>query len=295
MQDIKKVLVVGAGIMGAGIAQVCAGAGYLVNLHDSVDGVAAKALAKIGESLAKRVEQGKMAQADKDALVAKIRPVSSIAEASDADLVIEAVVEEVAAKQALFAECEAVMRETTILASNTSSILISEIAGILKRPENVVGLHFFNPVPAMKLVEIIKGLKTSEASATTVSAFTERLGKVGIVVKDSPGFLVNRINNALRNEAFACLAEGIASVEDIDRALKLGLGHPMGPFELNDMTGLDIGVKIAEVLYSHFRDPRWRPFLPLKKLVMSGDYGRKTGKGWYDYSSGEKKIRDLNF
>lgn len=294
MDAIQNVLVAGAGVMGTGIAQVCAGVGCSVHLYDAFPGVAEKALVKLRGSLAKRVEKGKMQQDAMDALLARIKPANSIAEAGSVDLVIEAVIEELPVKQALFAECESCFGEKTILASNTSSILISEIAGTLQRPERVIGLHFFNPVPVMKLVEVIKGLKTSEETARAAMAFVERLGKAGVLVKDSPGFLVNRINNALKNEAYACLAEGVASVEDIDKAMKLGLGHPMGPFELNDMTGLDVGVLIAEVLYSHFRDPRWRPFLPLKKLVMSGDYGIKTGKGWYDYTSGEKKARDLN-
>jgi len=294
MQQIKTVLVAGAGIMGAGIAQTCAAAGYSAHLYDAFPGTAAKSLEKIASSLAKRVDQGKLLQEDRDALLSRITTVNAVSEAKEADLVIEAVIEDLAVKQDFFAECELLLRETAILASNTSSILISEIAGKLKRPENVIGLHFFNPVPVMKLVEIITGLKTSEQTSQTSLAFTESLGKIGVFVKDSPGFLVNRINNALKNEAFACLAEGIASMEDIDKAMKYGLGHPMGPFELNDMTGLDVGVKVAEVLFSHFRDPRWRPFLPLKKLVMSGDYGVKTGKGWYDYTSGEKKSRDLN-
>lgn len=291
---INKVLVAGAGIMGSGIARVCAKAGCDVFLYDSFAGVAEKAVGKIRASLEKRAAQGKMAQDEVEALVARITPVNAVAEVAAADLVIEAVVEELAVKQELFADCEKRFGDTAILASNTSSILISEIAGKLDKPERVIGMHFFNPVPAMKLVEVINGLKTSAETTAAALAFVERLGKVGVRVKDSPGFLVNRINNALKNEAYACLAEGVASIEDIDKAMKLGLGHPMGPFELNDMTGLDIGVLIAEVLYGHFREPRWKPFLPLKKLVMSGEYGIKTGKGWYDYTSGEKKPRDLN-
>ena len=294
MAEIKKVLVAGAGVMGTGIAQVSAGANYSVYLYDSLPGVAEKSLAKLADSLAGRVEKGKMTAGDRDALLSRIAAVGSVAEAKDADLVIEAIIEKLEAKQEFFAECEEHLAADAILASNTSSILISEIAGKMKTPERFIGLHFFNPVPVMKLIEIINGLKTSEETSAAALAFTESLGKIGVFVKDSPGFLVNRINNALKNEAFACLAEGIASMEDIDKAMKFGLGHPMGPFELNDMTGLDIGVSVAEVLYSHFREPRWRPFLPLKKLVMAGDFGKKTGKGWYDYTSGEKKPRKLN-
>lgn len=294
MAEIKKVLVAGAGVMGTGIAQVCAAAKYSVYLYDSLPGVAEKSLGKLADSLAGRVEKGKMTAEDKDALLARISTVGSVAEAKDANLVIEAIIEKLEAKQEFFGACEEHLSDDAILASNTSSILISEIAGKMRIPERFIGLHFFNPVPVMKLIEIINGLKTSEATSEAALAFTESLGKIGVSVKDSPGFLVNRINNALKNEAFACLAEGIASMEDIDKAMKFGLGHPMGPFELNDMTGLDIGVSVAEVLYSHFRDPRWRPFLPLKKLVMAGDFGKKTGKGWYDYTSGEKKPRKLN-
>lgn len=294
MKEIKTILVAGAGAMGIGIAQVCANAGYAVYLYDAMEGIAKKGIEKIDASLTKRVEAGKMEAVDKEALIARISAVNHITEASDTDLVIEAIIEDLSIKQAFFEQCENHLKDNLILASNTSSILISEIAGNLKKPENFIGLHFFNPVPAMKLVEIIKGLKTSEETAKLCFEFVKQLKKEGIFVKDSPGFLVNRINNALKNEAFACLNEGLATIEDIDKALKYGLGHPMGPFELNDLTGLDVGVKVAEVLYSHFKDPRWRPFLPLKKLVMSGDYGVKTGKGWYDYSSGERKKRELN-
>lgn len=294
MKEINTVLVAGAGVMGAGIAQICANAGCNVYLYDAMEGMAKKGIEKINASLTKRVEQGKMDAVDKEALIARISVANTVAEASNADLVIEAIIEELGNKQTFFAQCETHLKEEAILASNTSSILISEIAGKLKRPEHFIGLHFFNPVPVMKLVEIIKGLKTSEETAQRSLEFVKHLKKEGVFVKDSPGFLVNRINNALKNEAFACLSEGLASIEDIDKALKYGLGHPMGPFELNDLTGLDVGVQVAEVLYSHFRDPRWRPCLPLKKLVMNGEYGVKTGKGWYDYSSGEKKKRDIN-
>lgn len=294
MQEIKTVFVAGAGVMGAGIAQICAGVGCKVYLYDAQENAATKAISKIDASLTKRVEKGKMEAADKDALMSNISAVKDISEAKDADLVIEAIIEDLEIKQKLFSECEKYMSDNAILASNTSSILISEISAQLKRPENFIGLHFFNPVPVMKLVEIIKGLKTSEQTTKISAEFIKRLKKEGVFVKDSPGFLVNRINNALKNEAFACLNEGIATIEDIDRALKYGLGHPMGPFELNDITGLDVGVKVAETLYNNFKDPRWRPFLPLKKLVMAGDYGVKTGKGWYDYTTGEKKKRDLN-
>ncbi len=294
MAEIRRVLVAGAGVMGAGIARVCAGAGYAARLYDALPGAAEKAIAGLADALSGRVEKGKMTAGERDALLSRVLPAASVREAADADIVIEAIVEDRGAKQEFFAACEDALPPAALLASNTSSILISEIAGSLRAPERFIGLHFFNPVPAMKLVEIIRGLKTSEETAAAVLAFAESLGKTAVFVRDSPGFLVNRINNALKNEAFACLAEGVASMEDIDRAMRLGLGHPMGPFELNDLTGLDIGVSVAEVLYSHFREARWKPFLPLRKLVMAGDLGRKTGRGWYDYSSGEKQPRTLN-
>ena len=178
-----------------------------------------------------------------------------------------------------------------LFASNTSSIPITELATATRRPDRFAGMHFFSPVPVMKLVEIIRGLKTADETVQVIKELTDRIGKVGVFVKDGPGFLVNRVNAALRNEVYNCLAEGVATIEDIDKALKFGLGHPMGPFELGDFVGLEIGLAVAETLWENFKDPKWRPALSLRKLVASGDLGRKTGKGWYDYTSGEKKPR----
>ena len=204
---------------------------------------------------------------------------------------VEAIIENKQAKLDLFRQLEEICPPHVIFASNTSSIPITELATATRRPDKFAGMHFFSPVPVMKLVEIIRGLKTSDATIQVISDLTDKIGKIGVFVKDGPGFLVNRVNAALRNEVYNCLAEGVATIEDIDKALKFGLGHPMGPFELGDFVGLDIGLAVAETLWDNFKDPKWRPSLLLKKLVASGDLGRKTGKGWYDYTSGEKKTR----
>lgn len=289
--EIKRIMVVGAGFMGSGIAQVMAAAGYDVVLMDVADGFVRKGVAAIEKNLAGGVAKGKLGEADKTATLGRIIATTELAPAKDCDLVIEAIIENKQAKMDLYRQLEEICPPHVLFASNTSSIPITELATATKRPDRFAGMHFFSPVPVMKLVEIIRGLKTADATVRVIKELTDRIGKVGVFVKDGPGFLVNRVNAALRNEVYNCLAEGVATIEDIDKALKFGLGHPMGPFELGDFVGLDIGLAVAETLWENFKDPKWRPALSLRKLVASGDLGRKTGKGWYDYTSGEKKPR----
>ena len=293
--EIKRIMVIGAGFMGSGIAQVMAAAGYDVVLMDVADGFVRKGMAAIEKNLAGGVAKGKLAEADKTATLGRIIATTELARAKDCDLVIEAIIENKQAKMDLYRQLEEICPPHVLFASNTSSIPITELATATKRPDRFAGMHFFSPVPVMKLVEIIRGLKTADATVQAIKEITDRIGKVGVFVKDGPGFLVNRVNAALRNEVYNCLAEGVATIEDIDKALKFGLGHPMGPFELGDFVGLEIGLAVAETLWENFKDPKWRPALSLRKLVASGDLGRKTGKGWYDYTSGEKKPRtDIN-
>ena len=293
--EIKRIMVVGAGFMGSGIAQVMAAAGYDVVLMDVADGFVRKGMAAIEKNLAAGVAKGKLAEVDKTATLGRIIATTELAPAKDCDLVIEAIIENRQAKLDLYRQLEEICPPNVLFTSNTSSIPITELATATKRPDRFAGMHFFSPVPVMKLVEIIRGLKTADATVQVIKEITDRIGKVGVFVKDGPGFLVNRVNAALRNEVYNCLAEGVATIEDIDKALKFGLGHPMGPFELGDFVGLEIGLAVAETLWENFKDPKWRPALTLRKLVASGDLGRKTGKGWYDYTSGEKKPRtDIN-
>ena len=294
--EIQNLFIAGAGLMGSGIAQVSAAAGYQVMLWDLHSEMIDKAIQKIEASLQGRVQKGKMTEEEKDNILGNIQGVNELEMAANAQLVVEAVPEVLAIKQDLFGRLDEICPPDTIFTSNTSALPISTIATATKRSEQFIGLHFFSPVPAMKLVEIVKGLKTSPETCELAKAYIQQLGKVGIFVKDSPGFLVNRIMHGFRQEVLACMEEGVASIEDIDTAVKLGLGHPLGPFELNDFAGLDIGAATIQTLYENFKDPKWRPNLTMKKLVAAGDLGRKTGKGWYDYTSGEKKNRtDVNF
>lgn len=289
--EIKRIMVIGAGFMGSGIAQVMAAAGYDVRLRDIADEFIAKGMAAIERNLAGSVAKGRLSEADKRATLGRIIATTELAPAKDCDLVIEAIIENKLAKLDLYRQLEEICPPQVLFASNTSSIPITELATATKRPDRFAGMHFFSPVPVMKLVEIIRGLKTSDETIRLIKEITDQIGKVGVFVKDGPGFLVNRVNAALRNEVYNCLAEGVATIEDIDKALKFGLGHPMGPFELGDFVGLEIGLAVAETLWENFKDPKWRPALSLRKLVASGDLGRKTGRGWYDYTSGEKKPR----
>jgi len=294
--EIDKIFVAGSGLMGAGIAQVSAAAGYGVTLWDISAEALSKATDKMKSSLDDRVAKGKMEAGAADFILKNIRAETDLDAASGASLVVEAVPENVEIKNDLFGKLDRICPAGAIFASNTSSLPISTLAIATERADRFIGLHFFSPVPVMKLVEIIRGLKTSDATLAAAKNYIERLGKVGVAVKDTPGFLVNRIMHGFRQEVLACMEEGVASIEDIDTAVRLGLGHPMGPFELNDFAGLDIGAATIQTLYENFKDPKWRPNLTLKKLVAAGDLGRKTGKGWYDYSDGEKKPRtDVNF
>lgn len=294
--EIKTIMVTGAGFMGSGIAQVSAAAGYRVLLWDIKAELVEAALQKTGKSLDDRVAKGKMTSEEKAAIMGRIEIASDLAAGAAADLIIEAVLEDLTIKSDLFKKLDGICRPETVFASNTSAIPITNIANATTREDRFIGLHFFSPVPVMKLVEIVRGLKSSPATCEAARAYVASLNKTGVLVKDSPGFLVNRVMHAFRQEVFACMEEGVASIADIDTAVKLGLGHPMGPFELNDFAGLDIGAATIQTLYENFKDPKWRPNLTLKKLVAAGDLGRKTGKGWYDYSGGTQTPRtDVNF
>ncbi|HDS05624.1 MAG TPA: 3-hydroxybutyryl-CoA dehydrogenase [Deltaproteobacteria bacterium] len=293
--DIKTIMVVGAGLMGAGISQVSAQAGFYVIMNDVKDELVDKGFNAIAKSLETQVKKEKVTAADKDACLARITKSISLDDAQRADFIIEAAFENFAVKKAIFEKLDSICPPELIFASNTSSIPISSLATTVKRQDKFIGMHFFSPVPVMKLVEIIPGLKTSPETIKATEGLAASLKKETVRVKDVPGFLVNRINAAFRAEVFNCLLEGVATLEDIDKAVKLGLNHPMGPFELNDAVGIDIGLNVFRTLYEGYKDTKFRPPLVMEKMVQSGDLGKKTGKGWYDYTSGEKKPRkDLN-
>ncbi len=294
--EVKTIMIVGAGFMGAGIAQVAAQAGYKVRLYDISEAAVEKGIAGIKKILGKNLGKGKITQAALDAALALIVPSTKLEDAKDCEMAIEAVFENFELKKDIFEKLDAICPPEAILATNTSSIPITKIAAAVKRPDKFIGMHFFSPVPVMKLCEIIRGIKTSDDSVKVTTEVAEKMGKVTVISKDVPGFIVNRINAAFRNEAYRCMEEGVATIEDIDKAIKFGLNHPMGPFELADFVGLDVGFNVASTLYAGYKDSRFAPNATLEKLNISGDLGRKTGKGWYDYSSGEKKPRtDVKF
>lgn len=296
MSEVKKIMVVGAGLMGGGIAQVAARNGISVVLNDVSDELVDRGLGTIAKLLDGQVKKEKITAAERDETLARIGKSTNLEDAASADFVIEAAYENLEVKKGIFGTLDAVCGPEVILASNTSSIPITTLAAATHRPDKFIGMHFFSPVPVMRLVEVIRALKTSEETTKATEALAARMKKETVRVKDVPGFLVNRVNAAFRAECYRCLQEGVASIEDIDKAIKLGLNHPMGPFELGDFVGLEIGLSVFKTLYEGYKDAKFRPFLPQEQLVLSGELGRKTGKGWYDYTSGEKRPRmDINF
>ncbi|WP_067728468.1 3-hydroxybutyryl-CoA dehydrogenase [Oceanobacillus damuensis] len=281
---IKKVMVVGAGQMGSGIAQVCAQSGFEVLLNDMNEEALQKGLHQIEKLLERNVEKGKITEEDKSATMSRISPSSELKDAAACDLVIEAVVENMDVKEAVFRELDQVAPEHAILASNTSSLPITEIAAVTERPNQVIGMHFMNPVPVMKLVEIIRGLQTSDETYESIKKMTVVLSKTPVEVKDFPGFVSNRILMPMINEAIYTVYEGVASPEDVDHVMKLGMNHPMGPLTLADFIGLDTCLYIMEVLHDGFGDSKYRPCPLLRQYVKAGWLGKKSGRGFYQYS-----------
>ncbi|NLB80037.1 MAG: 3-hydroxyacyl-CoA dehydrogenase family protein [Clostridiaceae bacterium] len=281
---ITKIGVLGAGAMGGGIAQLAAQAGYQVVLNDIEMTFVDKALERMDSFLSVSIEKGKMTPEQKEQVLNRFIKSTNLADFGDVDLVIEAIIEDLDLKKKAFAQLDSICKPEALLASNTSSMSITILANATNRPERVAGMHFFNPAPIMKLVEIIRGYYTNDDTVGKLSEVAQNMGKTTVEVKkDSPGFIVNRLMMAQYIEAIRLLEEGVATIEDIDKAVKLGLNHPMGAFELQDFGGIDIGHFVAEYFYEEFKDIRWNPPQALKALIRAGRLGRKTGAGWYDY------------
>ncbi len=295
MADIKRVGVCGCGLMGSGIAQISATAGYDVTIFETDAGALTRGMAGIAKSLDKFVEKGKsgdgkaFAAGDRDAALARLKTTTKIDDLKDCDLVIEAVIENMAVKRELFAKLDALLGPEAIICSNTSSLCVIEMAAATKRPARIAGLHFFNPVPLMKLVEIVKTIVTSQETIDSLYAFAAKVGKTAVLAQDTPGFIVNRLLVPYLIYAIRMFEAGLASREDIDEGMKLGCGHPMGPLTLLDFVGLDTTYFIAQIMFDEFKDPMMAPPPLLKRMVLAGHLGRKSGRGFYDYASGTAK------
>jgi 3-hydroxybutyryl-CoA dehydrogenase len=283
-EDVKKVGVIGCGIMGSGIVEVCAKAGAQVTYVEVDDQRVERGRSAIEKSLGKAVERGKLSEEDRGGILSSIHGTTSLEEIGDSDLVIEAATEDLAVKIEIFRTLKGLTRDDIVLASNTSSLPIIQLGAATDRPEKVVGMHFFNPPPIMKLLELVRSLKTSDETLEFARGMGERLGKVTVVAKDRAGFIVNYLLTYYLNSAVRMLEEGFATKEDIDTAVKLGLGHPMGPFELLDLIGLDTMMAVADVLYDEFKDPDVAPAPLARRMLHAGLLGRKSGQGFYDYS-----------
>ena len=290
---IGTVGVLGCGLMGAGIAQVSAASGYKTVVREVDDSVLKKGLGRIDKFLAGGVEKGKLTPEEKDKTLGKLFGTTKLEDLRDCDLVIEAIIENVEEKARAYAILDASVGEHAIICSNTSSLCITELAARTKRPDRFAGLHFFNPVPLMKLVEVIRGLTTSDDTYQTVFAFAQSLGKEPITAPDKPGFIVNRLLVPYLLDAIRSYEHGLGTIADIDKGMKLGTGYPMGPFTLLDFVGLDTTYKIAEIMFDEYREKRYAPPPLLKRVVMAGMYGRKSGKGFYDYSTDPAKPSEL--